>query len=107
MTFMNASNQSRVRKIEEALALLEKSGAANSAGPMDYAIMLSPVQQRISQMTAAPSKPLSNMGLKSVRWRDMDEMIADLDIREVGKALSKLTIRLEDYIYDKEGSEFK
>ena len=105
MTLHNPTNAGRAEKIKEMLGLLKKSGDANNATAMDYAILLGDVHRMLAALTggqaqtpAVPTTP----GQTGNRWHSITDMVKDLDIKECGLAMSHLVNKIDDYVHEKE-----
>lgn len=113
MAFENGTNQVRVRKMIEALDLIEKSAKSNRADEMAIGFMVEPVFRRLLQMApglrpgAEPSQEPApapetaargRTGVTAPQWASVRDMAQEASLSDLTYAMAVYINRIDEHL---------
>ncbi len=116
MSFFNDTNTNRVTKIVDTIELISKSSISNKASSDDLWKLMDPAIVKMSAVLTSqihtlnahdtpeptsapepsPSKPTASLS----RWHQIQELLRDSSLEELGMALTAISCRVDELGFD-------
>lgn len=113
MSFYNDTNQGRINKIMDILALIDKSAKSNQVTPEQiFAYLERPINEigRMSGMDTYPSEPVNNVpepapqkvssNIQKPTWADVREMAETCPLKDLSVAMAVYMNRVDELLSD-------